>query len=702
MTKETYKQNAPDIIKALIIVVVTFIVYIQSFHGGFIWDDQIFIVENRFLLNLEGLWSIWFTTELSHQYYPLVSTFFWIERHIFGLNPVGYHITNIAFHSINALLVWVVCKRLKLRGAFVIALIFSLHPVHVDSAGFINELKNLASAFFYLLALLCFLTFEDKDSKRWYILMLITFILALLSKTVAGTLPAALLIIRWMRHKDIGLKYIATLLPLFIIAAAFAIITITQEVENTGVNIGLSFAERVLVAGRGSWFYVAKLLYPANLSFIYPRLEPDIANFSHWLYPAGVIAAVSILLLFSKRLSRGPAAAIVFFLVTIFPAMGFVDINFFNFSYVADHFQYLASLGIIALTIGIACHLIKNLPKPASYIAALPVIFILAVLTWNRSGLGADHEMLWRDTIEKNPASWIAHNGLGTILLADKRIEESIDEFQQAIRINPNNEKARNNLGNALTETKRFDEAIAQYNIALMITPENPLTLINLGINYTLQGYLKDATASFVRSIEINPYDPYAFYNYALVLEKLGSQDDAEHAYLRALELNPVDTESKNNLANIYMGRNNPKRAETLYNEVIRLHPGHAQALNNLGIIMNMRKDNLKSISYFERAVKADPEYSNAHYNFAITLDDLGRSKDALERYRIVLRLDPLHAEANNNIGSILLKEGNMEEAENYFKEALRLAPSNPAYKKNLEFTKKLKRNTKKEHLGAH
>ncbi len=702
MTSMPDKYNAPDIIKALFIVIVTFVVYIRAIHGGFIWDDQTFIVENRFLLDLDGLWSIWFTTDLSHQYYPLASTIFWIERHIFGLNPIGYHTLNIALHSINALLVWVACRRLKLGGAYAIALIFSLHPVHIDSVAFVNEMKNLVSGLFYLLALLSFLTFEEKGSKRWYALTLLAFVLALLSKTVAGTLPAALLIIRWMRHKDIGPGYILRLVPFFIIAAAFAVVTIAVEVENTGVDIGISFAQRLLVAGRASWFYATKLIYPMKLSFIYPRFTPDITSLTQWAYPLGVVALTLLLFGLRKRLTRAPVAAVAFFLVTIFPALGFVDINFFNYSYVADHFQYLASLALIALAVGVICRLIKNLPGPVAYITAISIVFILGVLTLSRLSVTTNHELLWRDTIKKNPASWAAHNNFGNLLFAQKRIPESIKEFQMSISINPYSEKARGNLANALTETGRFDEAIDQYEAALRITPDNPLTLINIGINYTLQNKFEEAVRKFERSIELNPYDSYAFYNYALALTGLNRAIDAERAYLKAIELNPADTDSRNNLANIYMDKNDLDRAMALYTEVIELLPTHARANNNLGIIMSIRKEYELSLSYFEVAIKADPEYADAHYNFAITLEDIGRHKEALEKYQAVLRLEPDHAETNNNIGSILLKEGDHQAAKGYFQQALRLDPSSPIYKKNLEIADKLTRGDRARGLKRH
>ena len=702
MTLKAQEQSGFGIIKALLIITAVFAVYIQAFGGGFIWDDQIFIVENRFLLDLDGLWSIWFTTDMSSQYYPLASSIFWIERHIFGLNPVGYHALNITFHSLNALLVWTLCTRLNIRGAFVIALFFALHPVHVDSVAFVNELKNLVSALFYLFALLCFLSFEDTGKKHWYALTLIAFILALFSKTIAGTLPAALLILRWMRYRDINFNYITKLVPFFVISILFAFVTITQEIENTGVNIGLSFFERVLVAGRGSLFYVLKLIYPANLSFIYTRMEPNTTNIYEWAYPLGVIAVFIVLLLFNRKLSRAPAAAVALFLVTIFPALGFVDINFFNFSYVADHFQYLASLSIIALIVAVACRLIEKLPAPTAYIAATVTVSLLALLTWNRAGMSANHEALWRDTIKKNPASWVAHNSLGSILFARGSVKESIDEFQQSIRLNPGNEKARNNLGNALTEAGHFDKAITQYRVALSITPDNALTLTNLGINYTLQGNFDEAVINFERSIEINPYDSNAFYNYALALTRLARDAGAERAYLKAIELNPEETNSRNNLANIYMDKNNLERAERLYNEVVEIIPEHARALNNLGIIMSLKKEDEKALTYFERAVKAGADYDDAHFNMAITLEDLGRPTQAKERYRIVLKLNPSYAESNNNIGSILLTEGDYAGAIKHFKAALGLVPSNTIYKKNLEIAEMLSKRTHKRGEADH
>jgi tetratricopeptide (TPR) repeat protein len=605
-TKRPFTEDNKRLyLQLLLIIVATFVVYLRSFNGGFIWDDQTFIVDNPFLTNLSGLWKIWFTTELKHQYYPMVSTTFWIERHIFGLNPVGYHIVNIALHAVNAALVFIILKRLSIRGALAVALIFALHPVHADSAAFINERKNVLSGLFYLFALLSFLSFEETNSKKFYALALFGFLLALLSKTVAGSLPAIIIIIAWMRHKEINLKYLSTLLPFFFLSAIFAVVTISVEMENTGVEIGLSFAERLLVAGRATWFYALKLIAPVNLSLIYPRWTINSSNPVEWAYPLAVVIVTAILFVFRSRLGRAPLTAALFFLITLLPAMGFVDINFFNFSFVADHFQYLASLSLITLGTGIVLRLTKKIDPRAPVALTIIVASIFSVLTWSRATLTTDHELLWRDTIEKNPKSWAARNNLGNILYGRLKREEAITQFKEAVMLNPLFDKARGNLADALTESGRFEEALIQYKSLA----------------------------------QISTFDSYKYYNYAIALEGLGRTNEAEEAYKKSIELNPDEVGPKNNLANIYLRGNDLAPAIALYEEIVELNPRHAPAHNNLGIIWNLKGQNNKSLSHYKLAIEADPGYAEAHHNMGITLEDLGRTGEAIKSYKEAERL---------------------------------------------------------------
>jgi len=230
------------------IVLLTFIAHSSAIRGGFIFDDVIYVAQNRLLTSPHGLWEIWTTTK-SPQYYPLVFTTFWVEQQLWGLNPLGYHVVNVSFHTINAVLVWWLLRRLNIPGAWTIAAVFAVHPVHVESVAWITERKNLLSGLFYLLALGCYLRFEEGRRWSWYGSALGLLILALLSKTVAATLPVVLLLVRWLKGWRIGWRDCLELIPFFVVGASMGLLTKWYEVHIVGAEGLLESIDRGASSG---------------------------------------------------------------------------------------------------------------------------------------------------------------------------------------------------------------------------------------------------------------------------------------------------------------------------------------------------------------------------------------------------------------------------------------------------------------------
>ena len=262
----------PNLTAGSAILLMTLVAYIPAMYGGFIWDDDSYVTNNPLLPAIDGLWRIWFAAD-TPQYYPLVFTTFWLEHRLWGLNPMGFHIVNVSLHALNAVIVWFILQRLNVRGAWLIGAVFALHPVHVESVAWITERKNVLSGLFYLLALWSYLKFDEAGGKKWYGGALLLFVFALLSKTVTPTFPVVLLILMWYRGKRIGKREIFTLIPFLAIGLVMGLVTVWYEVHHVGAKgeeWGLTVFERILVAGRVIWFYALKLLYPVNLTFIYP------------------------------------------------------------------------------------------------------------------------------------------------------------------------------------------------------------------------------------------------------------------------------------------------------------------------------------------------------------------------------------------------------------------------------------------------
>ena len=475
--------------------------------GGFVWDDGDYVTENPTLRTLDGLQENWTATHENYQYYPLALTTFWIEYHLWGLNPVGYHILNVLLHGSNALLVWVLLRRLEVRGAWLGAAIFGLHPVHVESVAWITERKNVLSLFFYLLAALSYLQFVSLERSKepadagtpspakgrlgpaqrgaaghagwlYYCLSLGLFTGALLSKTVTLTLPAAMLLVIYWKRGRIRARDVVQLAPFFAVGLGLGLVTAwveTHQMRAQGQYWSLTVLERCLIAGRALWFYAGKLVAPVNLTFFYPRWEVSTAVWWQFLYPTAALAAVGGLWVSRKRLGRGPLVAVLFFAGTLTPALGFFNVYPMRYSFVADHFQYHASIGLIALGAAALASVFalcdRRLPRAGLALGGA-LIIVLGVQTWEQGKTYKDLETLCQRTLARNPSAWVAESLLAELRENDGRYEEALAHDRRALELNPNDPDLKNNVGTTLAQLGRYEEAVAVFKSVLAQHPD--------------------------------------------------------------------------------------------------------------------------------------------------------------------------------------------------------------------------------------
>ena len=500
---------------ALWLLAVTLIAYLPALDGEFLWDDAAHVTRPG-LRSLEGLWSIWFQLGATQQYYPLLYSAFWIEHRLWGNAVTGYHLVNVVFHATAAFLVVMIVRRLSLPGAWLAGCVFALHPVCVEAVAWISEQKTTLSAVFYLGSALAYLHFDETRRRSRYWLALGLFVLALLTKTVTATLPAALLVVLWWRRGRIEWKRdILPLLGWLSLGAAAGLVTAWVEetyVGAEGADYTLSVAQRLLLAGRAICFYAAKLAWPANLTFTYPRWIIDPWQWWQYLFPGGVVLVLAVLCLLARR-HRGPLAGFLIFAGTLFPVLGFLNVYPFRFSWVADHFQYLASLGLI---VPVACALAgaaarAPLRKTHATALAATLLAVLGVLTWQQCGMYSDAETLYSETLARNPASFMAHVNLGNIFVnIPERLPDAIAEFEAAVRIEPGNMEAHNDLAVALSRTGRLREAVPEYETAVRLRPDFVKTHMNLGrALLDIPGRRQDVIAEFETVLRIQPdYEP--------------------------------------------------------------------------------------------------------------------------------------------------------------------------------------------------
>jgi protein O-mannosyl-transferase len=693
---------------ALAIFGATLLAYLPALTGGLLWDDSAHITSPR-LQTARGLWDIWFRLGATQQYYPVLHTAFWIEHRIWGDAVVGYHLANVALHATAACLFAMVLGRLRPAGrglpwpAWLAAGVFALHPVCVESVAWISEQKNTLSLVFYLLSALVYLQFDRDRRPGCYFLALGFFILALLSKSVTATLPAALLLLLALRRPSLGFRRdVVPLLPWLGIGACSGLFTAWVErnfIGARGEAFNLGIVERCFLAGRIVWFYLGKLFWPAPLSFIYPRWQ--VAETWTWSLGVLALAAVAWWLWAIRKWSRAPLIALLYFVGSLFPVLGFVNVYPFIFSYVADHFQYLACLGIIALVAsggaGAAQEFIRrregairSAAKAAAAFAAAVILAVLFILTRRQTRHYRDAGALYEDTLAKNPSCWMAENNLGVYLMDRGALDDSIAHLRQAVRLRPDYSDAHNNLGNALSKIPgRSSEAISEFEQAIRLEPGMAQAHANLGLalshspDHRREGIAELEAA--LRGNEDNPDFAQAHADLAIALsEEPGRMSEALAQFQAALRLTPDSAGIRDGFGIALARSGRPIDAIEQFGLAIRIHPENPEFHNNLGGVLTLVGREKEAIDQYREAIRLNPNFAGAHFNLGRAVRKVGDGQEAIAEHREAERLAPDSAEIRSSLGSIFFRLERMDEAIAEYREATRLEPDSAPYHFNL------------------
>ena len=723
------------------IFAATLLAYFPALNGAVLWDDAAHITAPG-LQSVHGLWAIWFTLGATQQYYPILHSTFWLEHRLWGDATLGYRLVNVGLHATAACLFALVLARARSAGfsprpplkiEWLAAAMFALHPVCVESVAWISEQKNTLSLVFYLLSALAYLRFDRERRWTWYAFALGLFGLAVLTKSVTATLPAALLLVRYWRQGTLGWKRDwLPLLPWFVLGIGAGLFTAWVEnhfIGAQGAAYDLTFLQRSFLAGRVIWFYLGKLFWPANLVFIYPHWT--VATNFPWSLGAVAIVGVLAGLWGWRGRNRGPLVALLFFVGSLFPALGFVNVYPFQFSYVADHWQYLPALGIIALvTLGVGAlrtswppilPLGKRAGGYRGVIFAMLVLALFFALTWRQVHLYRTVEILYQDTLRKNPDCWLAHNNLGLLRLDAGKVPEAIDYFKAAIRTKPDSADAYNNLGNAYTkidghaadsvaafeqalhhypdmaeahanlgwalvnEPGRFDEGVGHLQRALKLRPDFYRAHNSLGLALgKLPNRLAEAVKEFEAALEFDPNYAAARMNLGNTLLAAGRTDEAILQIELARQLTPDDPEVHANLGRALARSGRPKDAALAFEYSLHLQPDNAETHNDLGNVLSEAGRDGEAIGHYRRALQLDPNSAKAHLNLALSLRASGDGSEAISHYQAALRLAPDRAEIWNSFGSFLFRLQRIPDAATAYREAVRLQPDAPLFHNNL------------------
>jgi tetratricopeptide (TPR) repeat protein len=563
---------------------------------------------------------------------------FWIEWRLWGTNPTGYHVTNLILHVIEALLFWIILRKLSIPGAFLAAMIFALHPVNVESVAWIAQRRNVVALLFFLLSILWYLKFtmstaiagmaparsyggpreQEKTHSSfilhpssfhfWYWLSLAAFMLAMLGKGSAAVLPVLLLgILWWLR--SLTRRDLLRIAPFFLLAVVLTGVNIWFQTHGKDLEFrNAGFVERLLGAGGVVCFYLYKALLPLDLAFIYPQWHIETGNPMWWLPLLAALIVTTVLWWFRKGWSRPLLFAWGFFCVSLVPVMGFTDVGFMKYSLVADHYQHIALIGVIALAAAgwsLWRQRARNTAHWVTTAVAVAAMGALAFLTWQQSGIYHDAIGLYQATLQKNPGSWVPHNNLGNELGQTGRLQEAIEHYQQALRLKPDYADAHLNLGLALTNAGRLQEAIEHLQQALRLKPDYAVAHFNMGLALANAGRLQEAIEYFEQ----------------------------------ALRLKPDYADAHNNLGVALVGAGRMQEAIEHYQQALRLKPDYTEALNNLGVALANAGRLQEAIEHLQQALRLNPNFTNAYYNLAMAYAMMQQSSEAIAAAQKALEL---------------------------------------------------------------
>ncbi len=570
------------------IILAVFWVYSPAIHGDWLWDDDWYITTQPLVRDLHGLWKFWFAPGSWTEYYPIEETLLWIEWHLFGLDTLGYHLVTIFLHALNALLVWRLLARFGLRWAWFGGFIFAVHPAAVDSVAWIAETKNTLSTLPCLLAMIAWVDYENGRKPRDYAMALAYFTLAMLCKIAVAPLPFVFLLYAWWKRRRIGWRDVTAVAPFLFVAVVLTVISQTAGeiyVQHPGrapdVLPHLDVASRIALTGQSLGVFFAHFVWPVDLLPNYPQWTIGAPSPLAYL-PCLAVAGVFVVL-WLRRASWGAAALLALgsFVLFLAPFTGLVEVSYMDFTWVMDHYLYLAMIGPIGLVVAALASIEDRLPatwRVAVLGAATLIGTLLAFQAHAYAAAFSDEATLWGYTVEHNPGDWLAQDNLGKALLLLNQPEDALTHLGIALQLRPGRAATHLNYGRALAATGRLDESLAQFDAALALHPDDPEVYNQEGVAYIQANRPADAVAPLEHAIQLRPHYAIGLENLGIALALCGHLDEAVDRFHASLDANPNDPATHVNLGRALrqLGRN--AEADAQFHQALQLDPDNAAA----------------------------------------------------------------------------------------------------------------------------
>ncbi|MDH7481125.1 MAG: tetratricopeptide repeat protein [Armatimonadota bacterium] len=647
-----------------LLIIITFAAFGRVLVNDFVvYDDDKYVTHNEHIkagLTLEGLaWA--FTAFHAANWHPLTWISHMADCSVYDMKPWGHHLTSLLLHVANVLLLFHILKLMTgstWRTALVAAL-FGVHPLHVESVAWISERKDVLSTFFWLITMWAYYRYSRCPKVGSYIPVVLFFALGLMSKPMLVTLPFVLLLLDWWPLGRISLKSYSLVfkpgsivrqllnekIPLFALAVASSIVTFIAQKEGgaVGTLMEIPLDMRIGNAFLSYIRYIGKMIWPRPLVVFYPH---SIHGLPIWWVIFASILFLAITWLVIKQMHQRPYMGVGWFwyIGTLVPVIGIIQVGS---QAMADRYTYIPLIGIfIMLAWGIPDYfntrIKEKAPKVSSILPSITcvIIAVFVVCTWYQVGYWKDTITLFGHTLPITGSNYVVHNNLGVALSEKKQYEQAIAHFQKVLEVEPNDPDTNYNMGNALVAIGRFSEAAKYYRAAIKADP-----------NYA-----------------------YAHNNLGNILSQQGRLDEAIEEYKKALQAKPDDLDIKRNLETALSQRAKKiNTAASLY-EAIKANPNNAKAHYELAVILENQSDFEGAIEHFSIAARLEPSYA-AHYHLANIFSKMGRVDEAIRHYREAIRLNPKRFEAHYNLANTLSRQGKLDEAIGEYVEVIRLKP---------------------------
>ncbi|MBF0279031.1 MAG: tetratricopeptide repeat protein [SAR324 cluster bacterium] len=696
-----HSQNLPFPIQFFGLIGIVFSVYYPTTQAGFVWDDFVFVVDDPLMTATDGFWRIWFAPGSGPwNYWPLTRSVFWLQRQLWGLNPFGYHLVNITFHLLNSIVLYLALQHFKVRGAWIIGLLFAIHPVHVASVAWVVELKNTLSGLFYLLSIWAFLIFDKNKNWRWYSLSLGLFLFALLSKSSTVMLPVILILLRTWFKKPWRKEDYAVLIPFFLLALSSGLLSIFFENQYIGEQtsgFSLNFLEKILVAGRAALFYIDKFLWPHFYPATYPRWDISSADLKLYLALLFWIGGGGFAIWKHQSWGRPVFLAVFAFWVSLFPVSGILNAAGFSITFVWLHLTYLPSIPIFIFLVQSGIRLSDSIHIKYQFfshllfkISTALILILLGVLSHYQSKIFNNAETLWSDTLNKTQSSWMAFQNMGIVYREKNKEQLAIEHFNKAIQINGNLDFTYYNRGNAYLELKQYKQAILDYRKAISLNPKMGHYYNNLGIVYDKLGQYKNAIYNYTMAISLNTKEADFFSNRGLSYEKNQQYEEAIQDHTQAIFLDPKKA-NYYNYRGVAYGK--LKRSETAiknFTQAIAIDPSVADYYNNRGVDYEKLRDYKSAIQDFSIAIEHDPKNARYYQNRGRIYKILHQYSEAVQDFNQAIKFNPNDAEMFKNRGILFSNLKQYEQAIKDYGKALQIDPKHSMayYNRGLTFAK--------------